>query len=80
MANDISTRAEISPQAKIGDNCKIYPFVYIEDDVVIGDNCVIFPFVSILNGTRLGNDNQIFQNAVLGAQPKTLILWAKLQN
>jgi len=70
MANDISTRAEISPQAKIGDNCKIYPFVYIEDDVVIGDNCVIFPFVSILNGTRLGNDNQIFQNAVLGAQPQ----------
>ena len=48
MSSVISPKAEISPRAKIGDGCKIFPFVYIEDDVVIGDNCVIFPFVSIL--------------------------------
>lgn len=70
MANDISPRAEISPKARIGDNCKIYPFVYIEDDVVIGDNCVIYPFVSILNGTRMGNNNTVYQGAVLGAIPQ----------
>ncbi len=70
MANEISPRAEVSPKAKIGDNCKIYPFVYIEDDVVIGDNCVIFPFVSILNGTRMGNDNKVHQGTVLAAQPQ----------
>ena len=29
-------KAEISPKAKIGQNCKIFPFVYIEDDVEIG--------------------------------------------
>lgn len=56
--NDISPRAEVSPKAVIGDNCKIYPFVYIEDDVVIGDNCIIYPYVSILNGTRMGSGNQ----------------------
>jgi UDP-3-O-[3-hydroxymyristoyl] glucosamine N-acyltransferase len=39
MASIISPKAEVSPKAKIGDNCKIYPFAYIEDDVVIGDNC-----------------------------------------
>ena len=59
MASVISPRAEISPKAKIGDNCKIFPFVYIEDDVVIGDNCIIFPFVSILNGTRMGARNKV---------------------
>ena len=70
MASEISPRAEISPKAKIGDNCKIFPFVYIEDDVVIGDNCTIYPFVSILNGTRMGNNNKVHQGSVLGALPQ----------
>lgn len=34
----ISPKAEVSPKARIGEGCKIFPFVYIEDDVVIGDN------------------------------------------
>ena len=66
----ISPRAEISPKAKIGDNCKIYPFAYIEDDVVIGDGCIIFPFVSILNGTRMGGHNKIHQGSVIAALPQ----------
>lgn len=70
MASEISPKAEISPRARIGNNCKIYPFVYIEDDVEIGDDCVIYPFVSILNGTRLGKENKVFQGAVLGALPQ----------
>jgi UDP-N-acetylglucosamine acyltransferase len=70
MASDISPKAEISPKARIGDNCKIFPFVYIEDDVVIGDNCIIFPFVSILNGTRMGSHNKVHQGSVLAALPQ----------
>ncbi|MBM6991957.1 MAG: acyl-ACP--UDP-N-acetylglucosamine O-acyltransferase [Prevotella sp.] len=70
MSSDISPKAEISPKAKIGDGCKIFPFVYIEDDVEIGDNCVIFPFVSILSGTKMGKDNKVHQCTVLGAQPQ----------
>lgn len=70
MSSDISPRAEVSPKAKIGDNCKIFPFVYIEDDVVIGDNCVLFPFTSILNGTKMGSNNKVHQCAVLGALPQ----------
>jgi len=68
--SEISPRAEVSPKAKIGNNCKIFPFVYIEEDVVIGDNCIIFPFVSILNGTRMGGHNKVHQGAVLGALPQ----------
>lgn len=70
MASEISPRAEISPKARIGNNCKIFPFVYIEDDVVIGDNCIIFPFVSILDGTRMGGHNKVHQGSVIGALPQ----------
>ena len=70
MASEISPKAEIDPRAKIGNNCKIFPFVYIEGDVVIGDDCIIFPFVSICNGTRMGNKNKIHQGTVIGALPQ----------
>ena len=70
MASDISPRAEIDPRASIGDNCKIFPFVYIEGDVVIGDNCIIFPFTSILNGSRIGKGNKIHQGSVIAALPQ----------
>lgn len=70
MACDISPQAVVSPKAKIGDGSKIFPFVYIEDDVEIGENCVIFPFVSLLDGTRMGNDNKVLQCTVLSALPQ----------
>ena len=39
--SNISDKALVSPRAKIGNNVTIYPFAYIEDDIVVGDNCVI---------------------------------------
>ena len=66
----ISDKSYISPGAKLGKNVTVYPFVYIEDDVVIGDDCVIYPYVSIMKGTRLGRGNKVFQNTVLGAEPQ----------
>ena len=68
--SNISDKACVSPKAKVGNNVTIYPFAYIEDDVVIGDNCIIYPYVSIMNGTRLGKGNKVFQNTVLGAEPQ----------
>ena len=70
MSKEISPQAVVSPNAKIGERCKIYPFAYIEDDVEIGDDCVVFPFVSVLNGTRMGNNNKVHQCTVLGAEPQ----------
>jgi len=40
-------------KCKIGRNCKIDAFVYIEEDVVIGDNCKIRPFVFIPTGVTI---------------------------
>lgn len=68
--SNISDKAYIDPQAKIGNNVTIYPFAYIEGDVVIGDDCIIYPYASVMNGTRMGRGNRVFQNTVLGAEPQ----------
>jgi acetyltransferase-like isoleucine patch superfamily enzyme len=43
-------------KCKIGKNCKIDAFVYIEENVVVGDNCKIRPFVFIPTGVTIGED------------------------
>ena len=68
----ISELAYIHPEAVIGDNCEIGPFVYIDKGVVIGDNNIIMPHASILYGTRMGSGNQVFPGAVIGAIPQDL--------
>ena len=40
-------------KCKIGKNCKIDAFVYIEEGVVIGDNCKIRPFVFVPTGVTI---------------------------
>ena len=40
-------------KCKIGKNCKIDAFVYVEQGVVIGDNCKIRPFVFIPTGVTI---------------------------
>lgn len=60
----------IHPEAVIGKNVTIHPFVKIEKGVVVGDNCEIRSFVSLLEGTHLGSDNQVYEGAVIGAVPQ----------
>lgn len=43
-------------KCKIGRNCKIDAYVYIEEGVVIGDNCKIRPFVFIPTGVTIEDD------------------------
>ena len=55
----ISPLAYIHPEAKIGENVEIAPFVFIDKNVVIGDNNKIMANVSILTLIqRIGNGNQ----------------------
>jgi len=60
----------IHPEAIIGKNVTIHPFVKIDKGVVVGDNCEIRSFVSLLEGTRLGTDNRIYEGCVIGAMPQ----------
>ena len=68
----ISPLAYIHPEAKIGNNVEIAPFVFIDKNVVIGDNNKIMANVNILYGSRIGNGNTIFPGAVIGAIPQDL--------
>jgi len=43
-------------KCKIGRNCKIDAYVYIEEGVIIGDNCKVRPFVFIPTGITVEDD------------------------
>lgn len=68
----ISPLAYIHPEAIIGENVEIAPFVYIDKNVVIGDGNKIMANANILYGSRIGKNNTIFPGAVIGAIPQDL--------
>ena len=57
----------ISRGTSIGDNVKIYPQVYIGEDVIIGDNTVIYPGVKIYHGCRIGKECKLHAGVVVGS-------------
>lgn len=68
--NKISNLAYVHPDAKIGNNVVIDPFVYIEDNVEIGDDCHIRPHVVIRSGARIGSNNHIYEGSIISAPPQ----------
>ena len=62
----------VHPEAKIGANVEIGPFVYIDKDVEIGDGTVVMSHATILSGARIGKNVTIFPNAVISAVPQDL--------
>ncbi|MDD4609678.1 MAG: acyl-ACP--UDP-N-acetylglucosamine O-acyltransferase [Bacteroidaceae bacterium] len=68
----ISSLAYIHPEAIIGENVDIDPFVFIDKNVIIGDDNHIMSHSSILYGARIGKGNTIFPGVVIGAVPQDL--------
>jgi UDP-N-acetylglucosamine acyltransferase len=68
--SQISPLAVIHPQAQIGQEVTIEPFVSVHADVVIGDGCWIGSSAVLYDGTRLGKHCQVFPGAVLSALPQ----------
>lgn len=68
----ISPLAFIHPEAKIGENCEIGPFCYIDANVELGDNNRLMNSVTLLSGSRIGKGNTFFPGAVIGAVPQDL--------
>ncbi|MEM7403190.1 MAG: UDP-3-O-(3-hydroxymyristoyl)glucosamine N-acyltransferase [Myxococcota bacterium] len=54
-------------QASIGDDSRVLPFVFIDDDVVVGKRCILGVGCVLLRGTRLQDDVVIHAGAVLGS-------------
>lgn len=57
----------ISPNAKIGNNCTIFPGAYIGGEVEMGDNVYIGAGAKLMGEIHIGNNVIIRENAVLGA-------------
>lgn len=68
----ISPLAYVDPEARIGENCEIGPFCFVDRGVVIGDNNKLMNSVTLLYGTRMGSGNVLFPGAVIGAIPQDL--------
>ena len=47
--NMIHPRATVSPNAKLGDNIEIGPYVFVDDNVEIGDGCKLLPHAVIFS-------------------------------
>lgn len=62
----------VHPDAKIGENVTIEPFVTIAKDVEIGDGTWIGPNAVILDGARIGKNCKIFPGAVISGIPQDL--------
>lgn len=62
----------IHPEAQIGKNVTIGPFVTIDKNVVVGDGTHIYPNTVILSGSRIGKNCSIFPGAVIGGIPQDM--------
>ena len=56
----ISQRAEISPDARLGQNCYVGAFAVIEAGAVIGDNVCIYPHTYVGDGVQIGDNTTLY--------------------
>ncbi len=59
-------QAVIDPSATVGENCIIYPGVYLGPRVVVGDDCILYPNVCIYDDCRVGNRVIVHSGAAIG--------------
>lgn len=69
---ELQPLASISPEAKIGKDVKIGPFVTIDANVEIGDGTIIDSNVTIHSGARIGKNCHIHSGAVVSDIPQDL--------
>jgi UDP-N-acetylglucosamine acyltransferase len=74
MAIALSARihptAVIDPQAEIGDDVEVGPYVVVEGRVRMGAGCVIRPGAHLVGPLTMGRHNMVFSHAVLGERPQ----------
>lgn len=66
----IHRTAIVEDGATIGEQTRIGPWAYIDQEVTIGAHCVIGPRVTILRYTKLGSHCEVHNGAVLGDTPQ----------
>lgn len=65
VVREISTKAYLADDVKLGNNVAVMAFAYIDRGVEIGDGCVIYPHCYIGRNVRLGRDCVLYPNSVV---------------
>ena len=68
----ISKLANISKDARLGQNVSVDSFSTIFENVTIGEGTRIHPNVTIYPGTTIGKNCEVFPGAVIGVTPQDL--------
>ena len=61
----------IDKTARLGENCQIGNFTTIGTNCKIGNRVIIHNNVTLYPGTEIGDDTEIFDNVVIGREPKS---------
>lgn len=64
-AAEVSDKAHIGKDVKIGQNVTIMPFAMVDDHAVIGDNVVLYPHTYIGQYAEIGDDSVIYSSATV---------------
>ena len=68
----IHATAIVSPDARIGENVEIGPYVVVEGDVEIGDGSKLDSHAIVKSGSRIGKDVSVGNYVVIGGLPQDL--------
>jgi UDP-N-acetylglucosamine acyltransferase len=71
-ANEIDSRAVISPSARIGSGVRIGAYAVVGDDVELGDGCILDPHALVKGPARLGRKNHLYSFCAVGGDPQDL--------
>jgi UDP-N-acetylglucosamine acyltransferase len=66
----IHPTAIIDPEADLGEDVQVGPYVVIEGHVTVGAGCVLKAGAHLIGPLTLGEHNQVYSYAVLGEQPQ----------
>ena len=62
---EVSAKAHVGKDVKLGQNVTIMPFAMVDDHAVIGDNVVLYPHTYIGQYAEIGDDSVIYSNATV---------------
>jgi UDP-N-acetylglucosamine acyltransferase len=66
----IHPTAIIAPEADLGEEVQVGPYVVVEGEVHLGAGCVLRPGVHLVGPLTMGCHNIVFSGAVLGEEPQ----------
>ena len=64
-AVEVSDKAHIGKDVKLGKNVTIMPFAMVDDHAVIGDNVILYPHTYIGQYAEIGDDTVIYSSATV---------------